>query len=302
MGVLGWLGGNTGNTTDVNEPLNYSTGSLPTAGDDLYIEANPSGTDYPMAVNLSALAAVALASLNISQTFGQTIGTSSAYFQIKASTVNIGYQFGAISLANGSQRVKINLGSSAGVINIYNSANSAADPNVSPIQLLGSALTSLNITSGLVCMAVHPGETSTVATITNGGGLTLGAGVTVTTVNGSAGSTVLRSAATTVNMEGGNLITAGTGAIGTMNIYATASATLYASGTITALNVVGKVDMSQDAQAKTITTVTQSFGSSFNIDNGIKGSITITNPIIYQKCRPSECVFVTWIGTTITPG
>lgn len=280
MATVLWVGGNAGSGSqqnDASNTANYSGAALPTTGDDFYIEANPSGTDYAITAGLTAITNT-LNSLNISQTFSKAIGTSSAYFVVRASTVNIGYNYSGAT-ANGSSLIKLNLSSVQSNVTVTNSSTSSAITGLGPIILLGTnANNTLINTGGTMSIANTAGESSTFLTISNGGKLFLGSGVTLTTVNNFGGSALIRSAATTITCTAGSIDTEGSGAVTTLSLNG-GTATLDSTGTITTLNVYGgTADFSNSPAARTVTTANV-YAGTLTVNNGVKGSITFTNPI-----------------------
>lgn len=296
MSKISWLGTVSG---DASVAGNYSPASVPVAADELFIEANPSGTDVSITSGLTAFSALTLLSLNISQTYTGSIGTTSAYLVANATTVNIGYQYGSTSIASGSPLIRLNLGTVQSTVNIFNSSSSSTLTNAGPISLLGThASNVLNIEAGTVSVATDPTEVSTLATINSGGGLFLGSGCTLTTINAFGGTCLIRSALTTLTQTGGAVVTAGTGAITTANVYS-GSYVAGSTGTITALNIQsGSVDFSQDPRAKTVTTCNVFNGASLNVNNGVKGSITFTNPVVV-KASPGQFTLTVWPNTNL---
>lgn len=304
MAVKKWIGGFAGATTDVNTAGNYVPSGVPVAGDDLFIEANPSGTDYGMTNSLSTLASVILNSLNISQTYTGQIGTnsttsSSAYLQVGATTTNIGYQFGGTIPGSGSSLIRINNGTNQNATNIFNTAQSSALTNAGPVTLLGTHTSNtLNITAGIVSIAQDPAESSAYATVNTGGTVFFGTGVTLTTLNVIAGSCLIRSASTTVNITSGAFTTAGTGGITTINAYG-GGAILNATGTIGNLNIfAASVDMSQSTLSRTLTNATVNNGANFNFNNGVKGSIVFSNGLTV-KASSGQYSIVPWPSTNL---
>lgn len=299
MGVVKWIGGFSGATTDVNQTGNYNTSALPIAGDDLYVEG-PTGPTFSMAVNLAALVAIKLNSLNISQTYTGQIGTPAAYLQIGATTANIGYQYGGAATSQGSQMLRWDAGSNQTMVNITNTAASSALTNSGPLCILAShSANTLNVVSGIITIAVNPGETTNFQTINNAGGkLYMGSGLTHGTLNLSGGATSVRAAVTSLNSFGGALTTSGTGAITTLNIYS-GTASLNSTGTITNLKVfAGTADFSGDLQAKTVINCTTfSAAATVNINTGVKNSVTITNGVTSQGAQGKV---ITVPGNTIS--
>ncbi len=293
-----WVGGTASTTTDANVAANWSPSGVPITGDDVYIEAPTSGTTYNIAASLSALSGVTLNSLNISQSYTGQIGTTAAYFVISATTVNIGYSF-SNSSSTGSNLIKLNLGSVQSTVNISNSAQTSGLSTGGPIAILGThASNVLNVINGTLSIAAVIGEVSTFATISNDGNITIGPGVTLTTLNNTSNAR-LRCAATTVNQQGGILTTSDTAAITTLNANSGTSR-LYSTGTITNLNVFsGVVDMSASPATRTITNCNIYNQGSINLNNGVKNSITLTNGII-THANPGQYTIIPWTNSTIT--
>lgn len=133
---------------------------------------------------------------------------------------------------------------------------------------------------------IFPGEATTAATIDVSGSnsvVTVGRGVTLTTLNAREGTVNLGCAATTVNLDSGSIYTTGSGAITTANIRGLAK--LDSTGTITTLNVSGdgEVDLTTPL-ARTITnTAMYGTGAKIDLDGNALSSgvppVTLTNGI-----------------------
>ena len=222
---------------------NWSASGVPEAADNVYFENSTVSVSY----GLYAQAAVALASLHVSQTYSGFIGTANYYMQILSSILNIGHYYGSGS-PTGSGRIKFNLAATACVITIYNSKTSAEETYKQPIRLLcNQANTTITIIKGKVAIAADkPGETSTLGTaylrydttVATDSSLELGSGVTITTVSKSGGDLTLRSACTTLTSTGGTCRVDGSGAITTLNCDGGAISHK-GSGTISTLNLDG---------------------------------------------------------------
>lgn len=308
MATKKWLGGAAGSTGDLAVASNYAPTGVPATGDDLYIEANPTGSDNSITTNLTTFQNTSLASINISQTYTGIIGTANTgtsstttgYMSLGGTNstsivANIGYQFGGTSAANGSNLIRLNFGSSAATINVTNSAANSQMSNMGPLTLLGTnAGNVLNIQNGTVSVGIDPTETSTFATINNKGNLNLGKGVTLTTVNQNGGSIIVQAGVVTLNQTLGASSINGAGTAGTLNIYG-GNIQLNSTGTITALNVYGATaDMSRNQSARTVTTANLYAGATLNLNNGVKNSITITNPIVTNGAAN----IIGWFGSS----
>lgn len=148
------------------------------------------------------------------------------------------------------------------------------------VYIKGSNIATLTINKGNVGIAPLDADTATVATLNVGydstlatdSTVTVGSGVTLTTLNQTGGTVYLNCAATTVtNSASTTLYTSGSGAITTLNAYGTCY--LNSTGTITTLNCYGTVDLTQSKAARTITTINLYPGSTLRYNS----AITFTN-------------------------
>ncbi len=269
-----WVGTDSGNEGDWSVAANWSPSGVPASADDVYLR------DSSQAVTAGfAQSAVTLDSLNIAQSFTGQIAT---HLAIGATVLDIGRHDGPGS-PSGSSLLKIDLGTAQSAVTIHNSGNPTTS-TASAIQLLAvHVATTVVVAKGKWSLAGGYGEVSTVASIfasfvTNSKTdvqSVIGAGVTLTTLD-ACGQTYMACAATTINNWGGTITTSGSGAIATINNYA--SAILNGDGTVTAYN--GQADSSADATrlplARTFTNIALARGASIKIDPDY---VTVTNGI-----------------------
>lgn len=263
-----------------NTAANWSLGSVPTTGDNVYIEDSSVAISYGL--NQSS---VTLSSLNIGQSYTASagIGSTDAYLRIGATIVNIGYHYSEGS-PSGCGRIKLDLGSAQTTVTVLGSASAGTDTNRAPTQILGTnASNVLYVLGGRVSVANTPGEVSTFAVINqsymtskeSGSYLYIGPGVTLTTFTKIGGIAYLQCGATTVTHRGGTLTTRA-GAITTLNNY---GGTVYcnSSGTITTLNCYGGVtDFTRSRATRTVTTPTIYAGATLRYDKDV---VTFTNKL-----------------------
>lgn len=269
-----------GTTDDWNVAGNWSPAGVPVNADDVYIEN--STQDIASTLDQSA---VTLDSLNIAQSFTGKIGTTSAYLQIGATIVRIGYHYGPASPA-GSGRLKIDLGAAAAAVTVYNTGSTPTETNKPCVRLLANhANTTIEVRKGKVGIAFDTGETTTIASCTvsyvshknTDAEVIIGSGVTLTTFEQTGGDNILQCAATTANAEGGSLLTAGSGAITTLNAK-DGDVISNSTGTITTLTITGSnVDLTKSAAARTVTNCTLDEPGSLKVDPGV---VTFTNKIL----------------------
>lgn len=270
--------------TNFADTGNFSDGVLPDGTDDVYIKG------ATVLTGLDQSTAGTQTSLHITQS---RVGTNPAdgyaptYFGVRASAIDIGYNNGVAAVTQ-SAPVLIDAGDVATVITVHNTGidgtvGKSAEPGVR--LLAASASTNILVRKGQVAVAPGAGETSTVGTITVGytkqkatdSDVTIGDGVTLTTLNQLGGDVVMRCAATTATQEAGTLRTEGAGAIATLNVKG-GVCTSNSTGTITAANVTGGgiLDLTKSTAARTITTLKIGAGAKVLYDPSV---VTITNKV-----------------------
>lgn len=299
----------TANTSpnDVNDALNWSTGAVPTTGDNVYID----NTDVSLLWNLTALAGVNVALLNISLSFTGNIGLPEQnrngteyteyrplYWQIAPTVINIGQNPGT-----GSGRIKLDTTSVQTLLNQYASGG-AIDTDKPAVMWKGThASNALNIVGGSFGAAVGgQDEVATAATVRQANAATdvrLGAGCTLTTVNIEDGTTLVESNVTTLNKYGGTLTLSGGGTIGTMNNLAGATV-CQSTGTITTLNVGtgSSFDLSQDIRAITLSNVNL-YGGSTLLDTAFRA--TYSNGVQLVNCFLGDVTINLGSNRKLTP-
>ena len=277
----------TANTSpsDVNDALNWSAGTTPATGEDVYIDGT---IQTPLLWNLGSLSAQTLATLNISLNAPQIglpeldeDGTAytqyrGVYFAIGATICNIGTG----GDGNGLQMCKLNFGSVQTTTTVFNTG-SPSESNRQAVTLKGTHASNLLIQqAGSVGIAVLGGELSTFVTIhlgQVGGGsqptLVLGPGLTNTTINQNNGSLLLQSAITTLNHKGASSEIRGSGAITTINQSA-GSIVHKGTGTVTTYNLTGgQVDFGDAGPAITVSAC-KLFGNCQWYDKGYRVAYT----------------------------
>lgn len=277
---------------DVN---NWSTGSIPVNGDDVYFIGGSAAVKYGL--NQSG---VTLASLNIASTFAGTIGNldfngtyyeyRGKYLQTSATIVNIGDSAGG-----GSSLLKLDLGSVNSTINVVSTGSPSTQGYPAVALLCTHASTVLNPTSGTIGVAVDAGSVSTIS-VANVGflnaqttdvNLTFGEGCTLGAINQSGGTVFAASSITSITMESGLLNATGPSInIGTIeaeggSIYYQSNGTI----TTTTLGTGATLDLRRDLRARTMTNLTIRSGASF-LDSF--KTVTFTNPVLVE-CSLAEC-------------
>lgn len=270
---------------------NWNSNTVPVTGDTVYI----GDTNVNILYGLDQ-SDVTLAALIIEQTFTGDIGlprTNAAgsypeyrdqYLKIGATLLNIGDKQG-----DGSERIKINLGSVQSTVLITNSGDSP-DGNTPAILLLGThASNAININRGSLGVAYYPTEVATVATLrqaffdnaADDTNVYLGSGVSVTDIVKSGGVLDINSATTTFKQTAGTT-TIHAGAHAVLNILA-GLVNYNSTGTLSAVNLSGDgvLVFDQDARPKDVTIINKFTDDSEIYDE----SGSITSPVIdLEKC------------------
>jgi hypothetical protein len=247
---------------DWNTAANWSTGSVPAAGDDVYVENTASSILY--GINQTGLT---LASLNVAQSFTGAIGlpTNNAggyveyrdqYLVIGAGRVVIGQGDGP-----GSGRIKLDTGAGPTTLDLVNSGN--------PSDLAGFAVhwkgthasNVINVSKGSLGIAVEADQAATVNVLRVGyrnsviGDATVycGSGTMLTTLEQSGGQVTLTSGVATVDKTAGEL-TMLDGAITTLRLDG-GWVHYQSTGAIGAAIVgqQGSLDFSRDMRPRTVT-------------------------------------------------
>lgn len=271
-----WSG--TGNTTenvgnnDWNTARNWSGDAVPVNDDDVIIPGAASGNSVAILYGLNQ-SSVTLDDVYFQKDYNANIGRIedgvAYYLRIDPDTLDY---------RASSSLALLNIGSAN--ISPYIEANGTAGTNKYALYFKGSDIATLEVRKGTVGIAPLPGETATVATllcsyltnISSDVTLTVGSGVTLTTLTQSGGTCTLNCAATTVtNSASTTLTTDGSGAITTLNVYGTVYAN--STGTVGTTNLYGTLDLSRDRSSRTFTTVNAKVGS---VLKRISSGITLT--------------------------
>ncbi|MFI4848370.1 MAG: hypothetical protein ACIAZJ_04690 [Gimesia chilikensis] len=252
--------------------------------------------------------AVTVSELHIEQTYTGTIGlprintdggSGSSYFEYRETYLKIGATelFIGEKEGDGSERIKINLGSVQSTVLITDSGESP-DGNTPPILLLGThASNVINVNRGSLGIAYYPTEVATVATLrqaffddaTDDTTVYLGAGVTVTNITKTGGVLDINSGTTSFQQTAGST-TIHDGAHTVLNILA-GLVNYNSTGTLSAANLSGDAVLvfDQDARPKTVTVINKYSDDSEVYDE----SGGIANPVILlHNCGDMSTLFM----------
>ena len=294
---------------DVGLAANWVGGSLPANGDTVIIE----NTDSSLLYNLDDLASVALASLQIRQSFTGEIGLPAfgadyyeyrtTKWQIASSSVVIGQGSGT-----GSGRIQLDLRSTQTEVIVWNTGT-PDDPDIGAVSIIGSnASNVVRVAKGSVGIATAlASDTATVATLemafdTNqdsDSSVTVGSGVTLTTIKVYGGEHEIRADFTNLTQYGGRTrLMTGVSPSGAIDILG--GQCLYDSdGTLTQGYVAaggelifGKFD------ARTVTNLSIYAGATVRDPFD---TVTWSNGIILVRCSIEDVTLDLGTGITLTP-
>ena len=284
-----------------NTAGNWSLGTVPVTGDDVYIENNTVDIKYGLAQS-----AVTLTSLNIGETYTGKIGlpnvNASNYYEYRERYLEIGAT--TINSQADSGRIKINTGSIAGTVNVTGTGT-ATETDIPAFLFKGTnAANVVNINKGDVGIAFFAGETATVATlrvayqsqVANDVTLVCGSGTTLTTINQSGGTVTTASNATTLTMTAGTHYRGGASTVTTLNVNG-GKCYYNSTGTVTTAHVSagGELNFSQNLNARTVTTA--NVYTQGSLQDPFR-TVTWTNPIRLQYCAIGDVQID--VGTHVT--
>tara|TARA_R100000808_G_scaffold25080_1_gene61495 strand:+ start:12453 stop:13313 length:861 start_codon:yes stop_codon:yes gene_type:complete len=270
-----WVGTDSGNEGDLNTAANWSPSGVPGASDDVYFR------DSSQNVTAGFTSIATINSLNIDMTF---TGTFSDFWEVTVANVDIGQNSG-FATAAGSQKILLDVKTTASTINVHNSGN-AATAGEAAVQIKGNNSGNvLNVKKGSVEVEPDATESGTFGTVNVSwvdnrdldARVVVGSNVTLTTWKQTGGTNFVRTGATTVTNRGGHLTTEGSGAITTLNSDAGITVS-NSTGTITTANVEGKLDCCQSMTARTITNLKLNPGGVFARDPSVVTITTWTDP------------------------
>ena len=211
-------------------------------------------------------------------------GKNPSYLQIKTAKLDINYA-GNPGSSTFLSPVNIDTGATACAITVFNSGTNTPTTEPSVNIKAASASSNLYVLKGIVGVANHSGETTTLGTINvsfttsvnTDAEVYMGSEVILTTYTQKGGDNLLSSAATTLNIEAGTLQTEGSGAYTTVNNTG-GTFVSNSTGTITALNISGSgvSDFTKSQEARTVTTLKIDPSGTLKYDIA---AVTLTNKV-----------------------
>lgn len=270
MADIIFLGTSVTDTSDWDQTDNWSTGTVPVNGDNVYF--NNLSAPVQVLANIDQ-SAITLDSLTITAGFEGTIGDNTTFLQIGADNVLVGGEAG-----NGSQRINLDLGTNASIVDVFSTPTTGADTNFSPLRIkANSASTDIQINGSTsnVSIVDEDDATGTVGDINvvNCNSVTIGKGCTYTNFSQLSGTTEIQEAQGTIVLASGVLTLRGSSAV-TSITQTDGTCISNTIGTITTYTGRGgTLDTIQSALARTITTLTKSPGFTLLLHS----AVTITN-------------------------
>ena len=270
MATKSWIGTDSGNEGDYSVAANWSPSGVPVASDDVIF---PAGVSQSVTDGLDQ-SSVALGNFIVEDGYSGTLGTSAAYLQIDADSIRF----------DGSGVSYIDTGSAAVDWDITGTATATSGSQ--GLYIKGTGIDDLSIKSGTVGVAVLPGESATVTDArVLGGKFTTGAGVTLTTLEASAGTTTNKANVSTVKVFGGtvNSDVVGQSASAATTLYSFGGTyNLNGSGNITTLHLSGgTVDTTSSGISRTVAYIYFSSGT-------LKADPNVFSVLISANLGPSN--------------
>lgn len=305
MAIIYWIGGDSGNETDFQTAANWSTASVPTTGDEVFIVGRD--TDYDIADGLDN-SAILLARTVIDNSYTGNIGLENAYLELPSTILEIGAQ--VVGSGNGSGRINLDLGTDATTITIYNSALTATDSGNYPIRILAANASNILRSLGGTCsIALKADESSNFPLIEiNGGIVVLGESADAAVITNTGGELVsydLPSSPTKTltSLKLFNSATAtlyGSSTIGTLENWSNSRFNKFSTGTISTLRVGdgATFDASLDTSPITITNCELYTNATLDLRSG-KKNVTFTNPVQLIGTTPQSVNILTNEGYTV---
>jgi len=270
---------------------NWSSGTAPTTGDDVYFESSDDDCLYGLDQS-----AVTLTSLHIASSYTGDIGLKNRnedYYEYRDTMLAIGATnvYVGEGEGTGSGRVKLDFGAIQTTVLVRNTGV-AEDEAIGALVVAGThASNVLRVLRGSVGVATNePEQLSTFATIDESwidaqdtdAEIIVGSDVTLTTVTQSGGSFDCRSNITTYTNRGGTGTIAGSATVATLDA---SGGTVYyeSSGTLSQgyARAGATVSFDRDLRSRTVTDLTVFAGSTVSDRSR---TVTWTNPIKVSGC------------------
>lgn len=285
---------------DGNVLTNWSGGALPTGSDDIVF----GNSTVDLLYGLDAIGDVTGCVIDSTYTgrIGLPRNNANGYVEYRTRFLQLGTGLATLDVgqgqATGSGRMNLAIGNRSAdtAINVYQTGT-AIETGIPALLLTTgtqSADTTLTVNRGDVGIAAGAGETAVIDTLTMGyidritsdATVTVGSGVTLTTINKSGGEATIATNVTTATQTDGTLTINGTATLTTLNLD---GGTIYysTSGTLTTAVVSSAAIFScvRDGRSRTITNMAIHSGGAI-LDP--LASITFTNGIDITRAKLSE--------------
>lgn len=296
-----------------DDPLNWSTGAVPTTGDTAYLENSEDDILFGLAQS-----GVTLAQLVVSNSFSGRLGLpmvneegDETYPEYRPRSLVIGATSCIVGegVGPGSGRLRLNMSSIQTALTVYGTGGPDEDGLEALCWVGTHAANVVSVFAGSVAIAPHGTDTATVATLRvgqQGGGdsdvsMRVGDGAALTTLEQLAGEVRLDGATvTTVAKVGGRLSLLDCGTVTTLTN--DAGEVVYRSaGTITTLTIGprGVVDFSQDMRGRTVTNAAQLHPGAALLDP--YATVTFSAGIKLNRGEVADFVLSLGYHRTLTP-
>ncbi|HEX4132484.1 MAG TPA: hypothetical protein VHZ24_20805 [Pirellulales bacterium] len=245
---------------DWSQPANWSNGSTPVSGDDVYLDQSDIDVLYGLDQH-----SVSLNSLQIAANFSGQVGLPDAnelYVEYRDRTLRIGAANVVIGAGpgSGSQRLRLDTGDGATTVSVVNTGTPLDNDSPALLWIGSNAANVLDVSRGSVGVALAPGETAQVSAQVGSHSMNsdgdadvrFGPGVTFGGLKQNGGRVEINSDIELIEKTNGEL-TVSAGAITTLKNF---GGTLFYNSSsalgIATIGGRGRLDFSQDLSPKTV--------------------------------------------------
>ena len=270
MATITWLDVNT----DWNNTANWSTGAVPTTGDEVIIGSGSSDISTNVDQN-----AVTLTALRVGEDYNGKIGTSSAPLKINATEFSFAGQGSANYIRGEFDTVTVlNGAATSTMLDIFGDATSGtiSSNGITTLRVMGGRGT-INIQDGTVTTLEVVGASNAkvvlASAVDNFANLTMDGGQVETSTNIGTKAIIL----------GGSLTVAGSATAAEVECYDGGTVKYNSSGTLTTLDQFGGTFNALDNTSASfaITNSTIYKGATIRLDNALQ-NVVLSNPMLIQ--------------------
>ena len=267
---------------DFTNAQNWSTGTSPANSDTLVFDNGNVSCKYNLGSSLTGVTVSVESGYAglIGLSFINTDNPNTSYNEYRATALTLA---GGTAVVNAPQCGRCNLAFGPNTASVRVLATGQRANSSTPVVLItgGNSSSELDINKGDVGLACYQGQTATFPTIKTGYvsqplsdvTLTIGLGVTLTTVTKNGGNVTSRVGATTINQDvsGGTLTLTDSAAVTILNVFA-GTVNLNSIGTMATINLYGSATLNCDGdpRAKSVTNAINVYSTAVTVIDSAK--------------------------------